>query len=348
MPFFSRRPLFFTAYLLLGLLLAVYLTGNDSYADDTPEPVDKVMQKLLDEEYIPYADNNSCGDEDIDEDDLPDNHTEQAYDNARMAFLFGQFEVAFAAWQPLADEGYAKAQAALAWMYHTGNGVPKNVGIAFTWYLKAAKQGHAIAQNNLAAMYEDGLGTAVNYKAAARWYRESADAGYSFAQYNLGRLYAEGLGLKQDLDEARYWWRIAARQGVKKATETLALLENQSMPMAEESKPPAVAHAPYHANPVAKGLAWIKEQQNSHYTIQLAKNSDMDGILKLAASAQLEQSMVKFTATDSGGKEWHYLIYGSFPSFQKAEQARRVLPSSFRKGSPTLRRFSEIKQLLQK
>lgn len=348
MPFSARRPQFFTGYLLLVLLLAFYLAGNNSSAADTPEPVDKVMQKLLDAEYSPYADNNFCDDEDIDEDDLPDNRIEQIYDNARMAFLFGQFEVAFAAWQPLADEGYAKAQAALAWMYHTGNGVPKNVGIAFTWYLKAATQGHAIAQNNLAAMYEGGLGTAVNYKTAARWYRESADAGYSFAQYNLGRLYAEGLGLKQDLDEARYWWRIASRQGVKKATEALALLENQSMPAIEDTKPSAVAHAPYHANPVAKGMAWIKEQQNSHYTIQLAKSSNMDGILKLAASAQLEQSMVKFTATDSSGEEWHYLIYGSFPSFQKAEQARKVLPPSFRKGSPTLRRFSEIKQLLQK
>jgi len=336
--------------LILGFtLLALCLVCPPVFAADPAEPVDKILQQLLDEEYSPYSAVNFCDDEDSDDDGLPVNVIELRYGNARMAFLFGEYDIAFKAWQPLADDGYAKAQAALAWMYHTGNGVAKNHTIAVGWYLKAAKQGHAIAQNNLAAMYENGLGTQANKKAAAAWYRDSADSGYPFAQYNIGRMYAEGLGLKQNIEEAKYWWRIASRQGVKKATEELALLENQPTPaLANTSASPSVAHAPYHANPVAKGLAWIEKQKNGHYTIQLARSKDIDWILKLATADQLDQPMVQFKTKDSKGEEWHNLIYGTFSSFQKAEQARKLLPPAFRKWSPWLRRFGEINQILLK
>jgi len=328
--------------------MTLCLTCTSSLADDAPVAIDKIMQELLAEDYSPYSDNNICDDEDSDEDGLPINVIEQRYGSARMAFLFGQYEVAFKAWQPLADDGYAKAQAALAWMYHTGNGAPKDAKLAVEWYLKAAQQGHAIAQNNLASLYENGRGTKMNYKAAATWYRESADSGYSFAQYNIGRMYAEGLGLTQDIEEAKYWWRIASRQGVKQATEELALLEKRAIPVPVKSKAPPVAHAPYHSNPVAKGLAWIEQQKNGHYTIQLAKDKDIERILKLAASEQLDQTMVQFKTKDTKGEESYNLIYGTFPSYQKAERARKVLPSSFQEWSPKLRRFGEIKQILLK
>jgi len=302
------------------------------------------------EEYSPYADVDFCGEDDIDDDILPENVMETRYGNARMAFMFGQYEVAFKAWKPLADEGYSKAQAAMAWMYHTGNGVKRNTTTAVSWYRKSADQGHAIAQNNLAVMYESGLGTNINSKAAAFWYKESANSGYSFAQYNLGRMYAEGFGVKHDSEEAKYWWRIASRQGVQKATESLALLENRPVVQTKtaETTNPAIAHAPYHSNPVAKGLAWIEGQKHNHYTIQLARSKDAARILKLAASGQLDQVIVQFKSKDKKGEEWINLIYGSFPSYQTAEQARRSLPASFRESSPWLRRFGEINAILLK
>lgn len=338
----------FSLLVVSCVLAATVLFSSNTVADASQAPVDKVLQELEAEEYSPYADFDLADSDDFDDDDLPINVIEQMYGDGRMAFLFGQYEIAFNAWGPLAKEGYAKAQAALAWMYHTGNGVSKDEKLAVEWYLKAAKQGHAIAQNNLAAMYENGRGTRVNNKAAAAWFRESADSGYSIAQYNIGRMYAEGLGLKQDIDEAIYWWRIAARQGVKEAIEELTLLNNQPIIATTKDKAPSVAHAPYHGNPVAKGLAWIEQQNNRHYTIQLARSKDVDWLLKLAASEQLNQPMVQFKTKDSKGEEWHNLIYGTFPDFQRAEKARKVLPSSFQKWSPKLRRFDEINKILLK
>jgi TPR repeat protein len=304
---------------------------------------------LGEEDFAPYADTDCCDDDDDDDDTLPENVIETLYSNARMAFMFGQYEVAFKAWSPLAKEGYAKAQAALAWMYHTGNGVKRNLKTATVWYKKAAEQGDAIAQNNLAVMYENGLGTSVKRKAAAYWYKESASSGYSYAQYNMGRIYSEGIGVKQDMEEAKYWLRIASRQGVKQATESLALIENRPVaPVKKDKSAPAIAHAPYHSNPVTKGLAWIEKQPRGQYTIQLARSKDEAWLLKLAASAQLDGVLVQFKTKDEKGEEWFNLIFGSFPSYQAAEQTRKTLPASFRKWSPWLRRFGEINAILLK
>lgn len=343
MPFYKIlcHPAWRIPIILFSLFFSpLIIADSNSSDDDQPEVLEE-------EEVAPYADTDCCDDDD--DEALPQNVVETLYGNARMAFMFGQYEVAFKAWLPLAEEGYAKAQAALAWMYHTGNGVKRNLKTAASWYKKAAEQGDEIAQNNLAVMYENGLGIPVNQKTAAYWYKESANSGYSYAQYNMGRIYSEGIGVKQNMKEAKYWLRIASRQGVKQATEALALIEHRPVtPVKNIKSTPPIAHAPYHSSSVAKGLAWIEKQQRSHYTIQLAHSKDADWLLKLAASAPLKGPMVQFKTKDKKGEVWINLIYGSFSSYQAAEKARKTLPAPFRKWSPWLRRFGEINAILLK
>jgi len=287
-------------------------------------------------------------DDEEDDDEIPENKIAIMYENGRMAFLFGKFDIAFKAWEPLAQQGYGKAQASLAWMYHTGNGVKRDLQQAIGWYTLAAGQNHAIAQNNLATFYENGLSVIPDKKAAFDLYKKSAESGYSYAQYNLGRMYAEGLGTPKNIKEAKYWFRSASQHKVKKATEALAILEKKPLIASNSKHKLPVAHAPYHANPVAKGLVWVKEQAANHYTIQLFRSQDIQWILKLAASEQLPGAITQIQSTNPNGDVWYTLIYGSFPSFQQAESARKSLPKSMKKWSPKLRRFGEIHKLLKK
>jgi TPR repeat protein len=163
--------------------------------------------------------------------------TEQTYQRGRMAFLFGNYEFALKMWEPLAKKGYAKAQATLGWMYHTGKGVKKNLKKATKWYFRAAKQEHVIAQNNLGVFHEQGLGgTKKNSRLAAKWYREAAEVGYAFAQYNLGKLYQQGNGVKKDIDEAIFWLQIAALQGVEQAQSELEKINKHLMVKRRKSK----------------------------------------------------------------------------------------------------------------
>ena len=333
--------LFFHYFIIVLLVLPGFIIAADTAPEDLPATEDTG--------YGPESYDGEEDEAEDDEDKLPENVIATMYENGRMAFLFGKFDVAFKAWEPLANQGYGKAQASLAWMYHTGNGVTRDLQQAMGWYTLAAEQNHAIAQNNLAVFYENGLGVIPDEKTAFTWYKKSADSGYAYAQYNLGRMYAEGRGTRKNMREAKYWWRSASRHKVTKATEALANLENKPKSANKPSKPvQPVAHAPYHANPVAKGLAWVKKQAINHYTIQLSRSQDLNWILKLAASEQLPQSITQIQSTNPNGDKWYTLIYGSFPSFQRAEAARKDLPQSLKKWSPKLRRFGEIHKLLNK
>ncbi len=146
----------------------------------------------------------------------------QRYQLGQTAYFFGNHGQAFALWQPLAQQGFADAQASLGWLYQAGLGVGQDLQQALYWYRKAAAQGHAVAQNNLGVMYQQGLGVRSDLAKAIEWYRKSARQGYRFAQFNL----ADALVRSGSSDQAaiRRWLQAAAEQGVGQAIERLRTL----------------------------------------------------------------------------------------------------------------------------
>ena len=77
-------------------------------------------------------------------------------EEAQAAYDQGDYATALRVWQPLADEGVARAQNNLGVMYEYGKGVPLNTDEALKWYRLAAAQGYAGAQNNLGLIYAIG------------------------------------------------------------------------------------------------------------------------------------------------------------------------------------------------
>ena len=107
----------------------------------------------------------------------------------------GDFATALREWTPLAEQGDARAQLNLGFMYHQGQGVPQDDKTAVKWYLIAAEQGNARAQYNLGQMYRKGEGVPQDDKAAAKWYTLAAKQGIAIAQYSLGLMYDNGRGV---------------------------------------------------------------------------------------------------------------------------------------------------------
>jgi hypothetical protein len=120
-----------------------------------------------------------------------------------------------------ADQGYAGGEDGLGYMYSYGQGVPQDYAAAFRWYRKAADQGDARGQNDIALMYELGQGVPQDYAEALGWYRKAADQGYASAQYNLGNMYYYGRGVPRDPAEAVRWYQKAADQGNEYAERVL-------------------------------------------------------------------------------------------------------------------------------
>ena len=112
------------------------------------------------------------------------------YAAGEAAFNRDDYKTAFEELEKLAQQGDAKAQNILGFMYGKALGVPQDYVQALKGYRKAADQGNADAQFNLAQMYEAGRGVAQDDVQAVEWYRQAADQGYVFAQFNLGSMYA--------------------------------------------------------------------------------------------------------------------------------------------------------------
>ncbi|HVN70849.1 MAG TPA: tetratricopeptide repeat protein [Desulfomonilia bacterium] len=68
-----------------------------------------------------------------------------------------------------AQQGDAKAQVFVAYLYETGQGVNQNYAKAAEWYSKAAQQGNPVAQTQLGNMYRLGKGVPQNYVLAYMW-----------------------------------------------------------------------------------------------------------------------------------------------------------------------------------
>jgi TPR repeat protein len=123
-----------------------------------------------------------------------------------------------------ADQKYAPAQKNIGNLYEQGSGVPRDYAEAMRWYRLAADQGNPAAQTNIGYLYEQGLGVPQDYAEAMRWYGKAAEQGETTAQNNIGAFYDRGYGVTQDYGEAARWYRMAADHGNIDAEYNLALL----------------------------------------------------------------------------------------------------------------------------
>ena len=131
------------------------------------------------------------------------------YGDGDNAYSEGDYEGAFLEWLQVAEQGDARAQYNVAWMYANGKGTAQDFQEAANWYEKSADQGYVDAQYNLANLYLRGSGVVQNDYLAFSWFIKAAEQGDAPAQYNLGRMYLEGKGSDKNILEARFWMKLA-------------------------------------------------------------------------------------------------------------------------------------------
>ena len=129
----------------------------------------------------------------------------------------GDFQTAFKEWTPLAEQGDVEAQYNLGLLYFNGDGVPKDLKQAVSWYKKAAEQGNSDAQVAVAWMYWAGDGVEINLKNHYDWMMKAANQGNACAHWNIGSMYIEATYLNQDVQQAYIWMKKAVDKGCSNA-----------------------------------------------------------------------------------------------------------------------------------
>jgi hypothetical protein len=100
-----------------------------------------------------------------------------------------------------AEQGDAKAQVFVAYLYETGQGVSQNYSKAAEWYGRAARQGNPEAQTQLGNMYRIGRGVPQNYVLAYMWFELAEKKGSAQAVKLKGSV--AGKMTKEQLAEAK-------------------------------------------------------------------------------------------------------------------------------------------------
>jgi TPR repeat protein len=93
------------------------------------------------------------------------------------AYNRGDFKTALREWQPLAEQGDARAQFSYGLLHENGDGVLRDYAKARQWYEKAAAQGDAKAQLYLGLQYSFGQGVPMDVVEAYMWYSLAAGNG---------------------------------------------------------------------------------------------------------------------------------------------------------------------------
>jgi hypothetical protein len=124
-------------------------------------------------------------------------------------------------WYRTAADSHARAAFMLSLMYQSGEGVSHNPAEAFRLMQIAAEKGDFRAQYFLGTFYHQGVGTLVDRQSAAAWFRKSAENGFDDAQLAYGMLLLSGDGVALDKGQAVEWLGRAARQGNGRARDIL-------------------------------------------------------------------------------------------------------------------------------
>jgi len=154
-------------------------------------------------------------------------HAVADFQKGKLAYDKEDYTTALKEWEPLAEQGHAKAQTSPGGMYFYGLGVTQDYRVAIKWLKLATEQGNDSAQYNLGLMYFYDQGVTQDYKAAFKWNKLAAEQGNVDAHYTLGYMYEHGLGVTQNYKTAIKWFKLATEQGLVQAHYTLGLMYAQ-------------------------------------------------------------------------------------------------------------------------
>ena len=118
----------------------------------------------------------------------------------------------------LAERGFVQHQRQLAGMLQSGDGLPRDLVEAASWYAKAAERGSYESQVALGLMHQNGEGVARDSHKALLWLTRAANNPEAFcsgfeAIARIAQMYENGHGVARDLREASSWYRRAAELG---------------------------------------------------------------------------------------------------------------------------------------
>lgn len=207
------------------------------------------------------------------------------------------------------------------------NGMPGTYRLFLFVFFSACSPLHAGTLSDAAEALQNS-----NYIRARLLYTEQAKNNDPVALFNLAVMAQKGMGVPADPAEAQVLFEKAARYKLIDACNLTRL----------EIKPAAGQRLLVVQTP----QEWVRTQNASYYTLQLASSTNRKLIEKYYTENQL-QGMAGYYVTQRQGEEWYALVYGAYPTVGDANAAITSLPKDLRKWSPWVRKLKDIQRLIK-
>lgn len=110
---------------------------------------------------------------------------------------------------------------------------------------------------------------------------------------------------------------------------------------AQKSPVPLTAAMPKHADE-KQSESWIWSQDPRSFTLQLMGARENASISKFMRQYPSLDGSALYFHTRQDGRDWYAIIYGVYPTRQKAQEAIKRLPPALQKASPWIRSFASI------
>lgn len=179
-----------------------------------------------------------------------------------------------------------------------------------------------------------------NYLTAIPLLERLAEQGNPSAQYNLAIVYQQGLGVKADASKSNSYFSNSAHQGLVDGYRTLSVASiKPNLSLAIQG----VLPASFNLEP----QAWVRSQNASYYTLQLASSTNARLIQKYFVDNGLA-GKAGYYKNRREGEDWYALVYGAYPSVSLANKAIKTLPKDLRKWSPWVRKLGSIHRIMVK
>ncbi len=230
-------------------------------------------------------------------------------------------------------------------------------------WLLAAQANDGKAMFNLGLMHERQQVAGADSQRAEQWFRQAGNAGYGPADYHLGLL----LQSQGRNSEGNRLLRRAADSGFILAQEHLGI-EPDSAPVASspatsvtqpvpsvvepvisQNSPVGSVDSPTSyelSNRVYNRESWLLRQPSESWTIQMLAFSDEAKVRNFIDDHGLHRNAAYF-AQATGGKIVYKLVYGSYATKARADEARTKFTSSLKEHGPWLRQIKAVQKIIE-
>jgi DamX protein len=93
-----------------------------------------------------------------------------------------------------------------------------------------------------------------------------------------------------------------------------------------------------------KDAKWVMRQNPEHFTLQLVTGLQQATIDRFIIKYQLSAESLAYFYSSRNGKNWHNLIYGTYPDRKSVNAALSQLPPKLAGVKPWIRQFSSIQR----